>query len=155
MSPNTNRKLPSRRDTLKVMGTTLMAAGVGTTTSAASSDDTEPTQKASLTFADQSPHYGTVYVTDVTLPEDGFIALHDASFFTEGPVIGVSPPLAKGTYSKLPVEFYEYPDGPLTVAAMAHQDTPSDGVFTYPDDGDQPFFNDGTAVHDTAWISPD
>jgi hypothetical protein len=127
--------------------------GVGSATGLAQSDTRSTT--ADVTFGDQSPHYRTVYVADVTLPDDGFVALHDASFFTEGPVVGVSQPLDAGTYSNLPVEFDEMPDSPLTVAAILHRDTPSDGVFTHPDDGDTPYVGEDGVVYDTATISPE
>jgi hypothetical protein len=113
------------------------------------------TTGAAVTFEDQSPHYRTVFVAEVTLPDDGFVALHDASLFTEGPVVGVSPALEAGTYTNLPVQLDELPDGPLNVAAIPHEDTPSDGVFTHPDDGDTPYVGEDGVVHDIAEIRPE
>ena len=144
----------SRRAALKLFGAGLATVGLGASSGLAQSD-TESTTDATVTFDDQSPHYRTVTVAEVTLPDDGFVVLHDASFFTEGPVLGVSPPLSAGTYRNLPVQFDEVPDGPLTVAAIPHQDTPADGEFTYPDDGDAPYVGEDGAVYDLAEIRPE
>lgn len=166
MVSNPARNGPSRRRTLKLFGSGLAAVGLGASTGLAQSDatstgetastsDAQPASDASVAFEDQSPHYRTVYVEEVTLPDDGFLALHDASFFVEGPVVGVSAPLPAGTYTNLPVELDELPDEPLSVAAIPHQDTPSDGVFTHPNDGDTPYIGEYGVVNDTATIRPE
>ncbi|WP_139246760.1 DUF7282 domain-containing protein [Halogranum amylolyticum] len=170
MDSHTAPGIPSRRQALKLFGSGLAAVGLGATTGLAESDtestteseataesETESTteSEATVTLEDQSPHYRTVTVATVTLPDDGFVAVHDASFFTEGPVLGVSAPLSAGEYHKLPIVLDELPDGPLTVAAIPHEDTPSDGVFSYPEDGDAPYVGEGGVVHDYATLQPE
>lgn len=173
---------PSRRGALKLVGAGLAAVGVGSSVGLAESDrssgaatdakERSPNQHAAtqataavekqteteavtVTIDDQSPHYGTVYVADVTLPEAGFVALHDASFFIEGQVLGVSAPLPAGTYQNLPIVLDEMPEKTLNVAAIPHQDAPSDGVFTHPEDGDTPFVGESGVVHDIAELQPE
>lgn len=168
MSPNPARNALSRRQTLKALGATVATVSISSTASLASDEGasdsssntptdelTESSTVPKVTIDDQSPHFGTVYVSDVAVPDTAFVAIHDASSFLEGPVLGVSAPLEAGTYPHLPVSLETYPADELSVAAIVHKDAPSDGVFTYPDSGDRPFIDDDGLVHDTARLAPD
>ena len=128
----------------------------GVITAPETEDEQDTAQAAmNVTFEDQSPYHGTVYVAEATLSKGGFIALHDASFFQEGPVMGVSEPLSAGTYTQLPVSLDEVPDESHAVSAIVHHDTPSDGVFSYPEDGDKPVVDDNGVVADFGTLSPE
>ncbi|WP_157572914.1 DUF7282 domain-containing protein [Halogranum rubrum] len=171
---------PSRRSALKLVGSGLAAVAAGSSVGLAergssskaadAATERSPNSNAApqataaveeqvetigVSIESQSPHHGTVYVEEVTVPESGFVAIHDASFFLEGQILGVSAPLAAGTYQNLPVVLDEMPDEPLTVSAIPHRDTPSDGTFTHPEDGDNPFIGEDGVVHDTATLQPE
>lgn len=145
----------SRRDALKVFGTGLAAVGVGSAVGAAESVDADATTDAAVVFEDQEYHYGTVSVAEAVLPVDGFVVLHALGTESEEPIVGVTPPLQRGTYRNLPLELDPYPEGPLTLAAVIHRDTPSDGVFTFPSDGDMPYVGDDGVVYDIAAVRPE
>lgn len=145
----------SRRDALKLFGTGLAAVGVGSAVGAAESADVNATADAAIVFEDQEYHYGTVSIAEAVLPVDGFVVLHALSSESEEPIVGVTPPLEEGTYRNLPLELDPYPEGPLTLAAVVHRDTPSDGVFTFPSDGDMPYIGDDGVVYDVAHVRPE
>ncbi|SFK65140.1 Tat (twin-arginine translocation) pathway signal sequence [Halogranum rubrum] len=155
MTPDPARIRPSRRQALKTLGAVVATVGIGSTTAVADQDTSSSEEAPAVTIEDQSLHNGTVYISEATLPEDGFVALHNASSILEGPVLGVSAPLTEGSYSRLPIELDEYPDKPLTVAAIVHRDTPSDGVFTFPEDGDNSIVDDGLLTYDSAQMNPE
>lgn len=90
---------------------------------------------ASITIEDQPSDGETVIVDSVTLPEGGFVVIHDeglADGDAVGSVIGVSRHLEAGTHEDVPVTVApEFDTTVVEVTAMAHQDGNENGVFDF------------------------
>ena len=123
-------------------------------------------EPATVTFGDQSGDNGTVVVDSVTLPDGGFVAIHDESLLEGnviGSVIGVSHPLEPGTYENLTVPLFTVPGGPMdeltentTLIAMPHLDTNANNIYEFViSDGmeDGPYLSNGSAVTDAANVT--
>lgn len=86
-------------------------------------------------FPEQNSGGHSIVIETVDLPEDGFIAIHDASLLQGelfSSVLGVSTRLDAGTHEDLRV----YLTRPLagdneTVIAMPHKDTDDDGIYGF------------------------
>lgn len=142
----------TRRSVLKTVGVGVAATGLAS--GAAAADESADAQATpSIEFDDQSVHHGTVYVEEATLPDGGFVALHHADSFSMGDVVGVSAPLRADTYQTLPIEIESLASGTHAVNAVLHHDSPHDGEFAFPDDGDEPLVVDGELVDDFAQIT--
>jgi len=70
-------------------------------------------------------------VASVTLPAQGFVAVHADADGAPGPVIGVSKLLAAGTSTDVEVIFDEPLEGSGKVFPMVHIDLDSDGKYTF------------------------
>ena len=91
---------------------------------------------ASVTIEDQPSDGQTVIVDSVTLPEGGFVVIHDAESLEEGEVvdsvIGVSTYLEAGTHEDVPVTMgQELDTAEVDVVAMAHMDTNGNEVYDF------------------------
>lgn len=90
---------------------------------------------ASVTFEDQQSNGQTVIVQNVTVPEGGFVVIHDEGLDDGNDVrsvIGVSRYLEPGTHEDVPVTVgQELPTAEVELTAMAHQDTNGNEVFDY------------------------
>jgi hypothetical protein len=113
---------------------------------------------ATVNFSDQPSTGESVLVSNVTLPEGGFVVIHDESLLegdvTES-VIGASEFLDAGTHENVRIEFDE-PIGNGTVIAMPHRDTDNDENFRFVEtDGsvDGPYTVNETAVTDPANVT--
>lgn len=89
----------------------------------------------STTFNDQNTGGRHVVVASVTMPEDGFMAIHDASLL-QGKifesVIGVSQRLAGGTHASVVVYLTRNLTGSNeTLLAMPHKDTNDNHVYDF------------------------
>lgn len=123
-------------------------------------------EPATVNFTNQSSDGGSVVVDSVTLPEGGFVAIHDSSLLDGnviGSVIGVSQPLSAGTYENLTVELFTVPGGPAgeltedeTLIAMPHLDTNGNDVYEFVLSGgmdDGPYLSNGSAVTASGTVS--
>lgn len=128
----------TRRRALQLAGGSLAlgVAGVGV---AAGHEET-----ADVVFDDQEAHGASVNVASVTLPDGGFVVLHDARSMFE--VIGHTQRLPDGTHEDVTVAIkrgkvakeHRREDGPIV--AMPHRDTGIQGKYEFPD-ADPPYFN--------------
>ena len=126
----------------------------------------EPT--ASVTFENQSSDGTTVTVANATLPEDGYVAIHDSSLLDDnvvGSVIGVSEYQEAGTYEDLNVTLFDVPGAEFnrtelsendTLIAMPHEETSNNTAYDFvatngTEDG--PFFADGDVVLDSGLVT--
>ncbi|WP_324665177.1 DUF7282 domain-containing protein [Haloarcula sediminis] len=130
--------------------------------------DTDTDEPATVNFEDQESDGTTVTVDNVTVPEDGYVAIHNDSLLdgdAVGSVIGVSEYLEAGTYDNLTVELFDVPGAEFdeseltengTLIAMPHEETTGDESYDFvssngTDDG--PYTDGGEAVTDDADIT--
>jgi hypothetical protein len=141
-----------------------MTAGIGAV--AAHSYTNDDGSDASVTFESQTIDGETVTVESVTVPDGGFVAIHDSSLLDGAvveSVIGVSAYLEPGTHEDVEVTLFEGVDGADfdtdsleeddTLIAMPHRDTDGDEEYDFvQNDGgnDGPYTEDGEAVVDDA-----
>jgi len=117
--------------------TTSLSPGGGAVDTASTAQVQQQDGDASVTFEDQTVENGTVTVANVTVPEGGYVVIHDDSLFdgdAVGSVVGVSDYLEPGTHENVSVTLYEdvpgadfegatEPTGAVTLTAMAHMET--------------------------------
>ncbi|MDZ7678865.1 MAG: hypothetical protein U5K29_09965 [Acidimicrobiales bacterium] len=92
--------------------------------------DSPPMSPAELSVEDQSGDGTTVQVASVTLPADGFIAVH-ADDGGPGPVIGSSDLLPAGESTDVEITLDEAVSGDTTLWPMAHIDTNLNGTYDF------------------------
>ncbi len=130
------------------------AGGVGTLATPVSADQHE----ASVTFTETTSGGMTVTVDEVTLPEGGFVTIHDDTLTdgeTLGSVVGTSAYLDSGTHENVTVHLDEAISGG-TFHAMAHRDTDGDRAYTFVSsngEADGPYTVDGNVVMDNANVT--
>lgn len=109
------------------------AADTTTTTEAMEEETTDEVAMgpAELVVEDQSGDGTTVVVASVTLPSDGFIAVHADGGGSPGPVIGHSELLAAGESTEVEVVLDEPLTADATVFPMAHIDTNGNGTYDF------------------------
>ena len=135
--------------------TLILVVAVATTgfASVATAGSTAGVQSegAAVTFSNQTTGGDAVTVDSVTLPEGGYVTIHDASV-TEGNVLGsvagTSTYLEPGTHDNVTVSLTdEASDG--TYVAMAHQETDGDRTYSFVSSNgetDGPYTADGSPV---------
>ncbi|WP_267639780.1 DUF7282 domain-containing protein [Haloarchaeobius amylolyticus] len=99
------------------------AAGQGTTAA-----------DAAVQFSGQTSGGSTVVVDEVTLPEGGFVTIHDATLGdgkTLESVRGTSQYLEPGTHEDVTVHLDDTLSSDATLFAMAHQDTNDDRTYSF------------------------
>ncbi|WP_410766541.1 PGF-CTERM sorting domain-containing protein [Haloferax sp. DFSO60] len=116
-------------------------------------------ETASVSFDNQATGGTTVVVDSVTLPEGGFVTIHDASLSDGnvlGSVAGSSAYLEPGTHENVTV----YLDDPVaesgTYVAMPHMDSDDDRVYSFVaenGEADGPYTADGEIVVDDAMVN--
>ena len=144
-----------------------MTAGIGAVPADGhtNGDDSD----ASVTFEDQTSEGETVVIESVTVPEDGFVAIHNASLLdgeVVSSVIGVSEYLEAGTHEDVEVTLFEGVDGTTfdqsaleedgTLIAMPHRDTDGDEEYDFVQNkggNDGPYTEDNEAVVDSAEVT--
>ena len=112
---------------------------------------------ASVTIEDQQSDRQTVIVDSVTVPEGGFVVIHETEGLEEGDavgsVIGVSSYLGPGTHEDVPVTMgNELDTTEVEVTAMAHMDTNGNEVYDFgTSDGavDGPYLTGGAEETET------
>jgi hypothetical protein len=143
-----------------VQDTTTEADGVEETTTAVDGEDTTTVddEQASVTFGDQESDGARVVIESVTMPEGGFIAIHDSSV-EEAPiasVLGNSVYLPEGTYENVTVTLARPITESQTLVAMPHFDTNENRVYDFvlsTGELDGPYTADGSAVIDSANVT--
>jgi hypothetical protein len=128
-------------------------------------DEGEPTPEpspdgeAAVTFEDQESDGETVTVANATLPEGGFVVIHDATLLdgdAVGSVVGVSDYLAPGEASDINVSLNETLTESQTLIAMPHLDDPTNFQYDFVTSNgteDPPYTVNETAVTDDANIT--
>lgn len=115
----------------------------------------EPTGAAqpSVSLLDQESDGSTVVVLDATIPQGGFIAIHETNEDgSPGAVIGHTEFLEPGTSSNVNVSLDEPIESDQSLIAMLHQDTNDNETYDFPD-ADGPYTNEAGAVVDDAQIT--
>ena len=97
---------------VSILGTGLTAAPDGSgVVSGQSTTPDEPT----ITFANQSSNGSTVTIQNATLPEGGFIAIHDSEYLGSGPgdltVLATSEYLSSGQHQNVTINISNAPPG--------------------------------------------
>jgi len=137
-----------------VLVTSAFAGGIGALATPASADE----HQASVTFEDATSGGETMVVDEVTVPEGGFVTIHDDTLTdgeTLGSVVGTSAYLESGTHEDVVVHLDESVEGG-TFHAMAHQDTDNDRAYTFVSSNGQadgPYTVDGDIVMDDADVT--
>lgn len=94
-------------------------------------DGAPPMGPAELSVEDQRGDGSEVVVSAVTLPADGFIAVHADADGSPGPVIGHSELLPSGESTEVTVVLDEPLGSSATVWPMAHIDTNGNGAYDF------------------------
>jgi len=130
----------------------------------------EGADEASVTFEDQSSDGMEVTVASVTLPEDGYVAIHNESLFegeVVGSVVGVSEYLEAGTHENVTVTLYEVPGADFdqsklteeqNLTAMPHEESSDNETYDFVETGgeaDGAYLADGEPVIENATVSVD
>lgn len=159
----TSFETPSRRRFLTVAAATGAAATLGGTAVAQQSS-------ATVTFDDQTTGGKTVTVDSTTLPDGGYVAIHD-SRLNDGKalesVVGVSTYLEAGTHEDVDVTLFDVKGAKFDVemlredqplVAMPHRETSGNETYEFVSSGgkaDGPYTKDGGAVVDSASVTVD
>jgi len=106
------------------------------------------TESASVTFEDQSTSGDSVTVASATLPEGGFVTIHDDTVGDDaiGSVVGTSDYLESGTSSDVEVSLDESIESAGTFFAMPHLDTNGNEAYDFVSSeggADGPYTTDG------------
>ncbi|MFC4550345.1 MULTISPECIES: DUF7282 domain-containing protein [Halorussus] len=126
---------------------------------AAETTTAEGQQTAEVTFQNQSSDGETITIESVTLPEGGFVAIHDSSLLegdAVGSVLGNSVYLEAGTHENVTIKLARPIDETQTLIAMPHLDTNDNEVYDFVTSAgnvDGPYTADGEAVTDSATVS--
>lgn len=146
---------------LLILSATVAVAFVGGTSA-------QQAGNAAVTFTDQTTAGSTVTVDSVTLPDGGFVVVHDSSLpdgNVVGSVIGVSGYLGPGTHDDVTVTLFDVPGATFnqttltedqTLIAMAHIDTNGNQTYDFVvTDGaaDGAYLANGSAVTDSATVT--
>jgi len=106
---------------------------------------------ASVNFEDQESDGSSVLVDSVTLPDGGYVVIHESDGGAPGPVLGNSSYLSAGTSTDVAVTL----DSPISedqeLIAMAHTDD-GDQQYEFPN-ADGPYTTNGSPVIDAALIT--
>lgn len=111
---------------------------------------------ASVEFEDQESDGDAVLVAAASLPDGGFIVMHDekiAEGLVEESIVGVSDYLEAGSHTDILVSLDPPLSGTQVLLAMAHQDTNENGTFDFADsdgaeDGAYPDGQGGAVLDD-------
>lgn len=124
------------------------------------SGDSTPTDQAGVTFANQMSEGRCIMVDKATLPEGGFVAIHDKSLITAddpfGSLRGVSAYLEAGSHERIEVSLDESLVKTQRLWAMIHYDTNQTQEFdfrTTDGDEDSPYVVDDLPVMADACIT--
>jgi PGF-CTERM protein len=118
-------------------------------------------EAADATISQQTSGGTTVVVDEATLPEGGFVTIHDSTVLDGGEAVltsvrGSSAYLEPGTHENITVTLDEPLEEDDTLVAMPHRDTDGDQIYSFVSSGaeaDGPYATDGSAVVDTAEVT--
>ncbi len=115
--------------------------------------------QATVTFENQTSGGTTVTVDSVTLPNGGFVAIHDSTL-ADGAVLssvrGTSAYLEAGTHENVTVTLDEPISEDATLIAMPHKDTDGDRIYEFvasSGGADGPYTVDGNIVMTSAEVT--
>jgi hypothetical protein len=114
-------------------GTVGVAGALDSGGGAADDDATDAEVVGSIAFSAQTSGGTTVTVDSVTVPDGGFVTIHDSSVGEDplGSVVGTSEYLSAGTHENVIVYLEEPLTESGTYVAMAHRDTDDDRVYDF------------------------
>lgn len=140
------------------VGSTAGTSGIGT--EAETVDRTAPTE-TSVTFEDQTSAGAAVTVSEVSLPDGGFVAIHDGGLLN-GSVVssarGASEYLEPGVHEHVAVRLSEPIADSRQLVAVAYRDADDDGEYDFAaSEGrtDGPYASDSRVVADGAFVTVD
>ncbi|WP_226042426.1 PGF-CTERM sorting domain-containing protein [Natrinema sp. DC36] len=143
-----------------VVVSALLAGTAGAAGAAnASAATAQEHDQAAVSFDAQTSGGSTVVVDEVTLPEGGFVTIHDSSLGdgeTLGSVVGSSAYLEAGTHEEVTVQLEKQLSDDDTLFAMPHQDTDEDQVYSFVSsngEADGPYTADGDIVMASAEVT--
>jgi len=130
-------------------------------------DEEEDEESAAIDFQNQESDGGTITIASTSLPEGGFVAIHDPTLFEGdalGSVIGVSEYLDEGDHEDVEVDLFDVPGaefdeseltGTIPLIPMPHLDTDGDEEYGFVEtDGreDGPYIRASQAVVDLGFV---
>ncbi|WP_137284335.1 DUF7282 domain-containing protein [Halorussus salinisoli] len=121
-------------------------------------DEPADGDRASVTMDDQETEGEQVVIESVTMPEGGFVAIHDSSV-SEAPissVLGNSVYLEAGTHEDVTITLARPIEESQTLVAMPHLDTNDNQVYDFvlsTGELDGPYTTDGEVVIDSANVT--
>jgi hypothetical protein len=137
-------------------------ATAGNATAGNATDGNVTNETATVTFENQTADDTTVTVRNVTVPEGGFVAIHDDRLLegeAVGSVVGVSEYLEAGAHENVTVELSEnvtFVENE-TLIAMPHLDSNGNETYDFVTSNgteDPPYTANGSAVVEAAVVSP-
>jgi type II secretory pathway pseudopilin PulG len=145
-----------------------VTAGEEDNVTAGEEDDVTANEEASVTFEDQTSDGMVVNIANFTVPDGGYIAIHNDSLLegdAVGSVIGTSVFIDPGTYEDVNITLFDVPGANFTetqltesqtLIAMPHQETGDNITYDFvatngTEDG--PYTSNGTAVTDAANVT--
>lgn len=146
-SPRTRPTAPVALTVLLLLATGLAAVG------------TAQTDRATVTLDDQTIGAATIHVASATLPDGGFVTIHDARLndgAVLGSVRGSSAFLPAGTHEDVRIHLDTPVTEDTTLVAMPHKDTDGDRVYSFVSSNGQtdgPYANDGGPVVDDGQVT--
>lgn len=162
--------LTSRQDTANKVESAGDSAAISTGDDETNTEEEDGAEsEATVSFADQTTDGMSVIVNSTTLPDGGFVTIHDETLRTENDpvssVIGVSPFLGAGDHEQIDIELFEGVPGAefdqesltenQTLIAMPHKDTNSSEDYEFVTNNGQedgPYTVDGEAIVNDACI---
>jgi hypothetical protein len=137
-------------------------ATAGNATAGNATDGNVTNETAAVTFENQTADDTTVVVASTTVPEGGFVTIHDASLLegdAVGSVVGVSEYLDAGVHENVTVELSENAtvEENETLIAMPHLDSNGNETYDFVTSNgseDPPYTANGSAVVEAAVVSP-
>lgn len=139
-----------------------------TTTATNDTNDTNDTalaietdEEAQVVIADQNLTGSSVVVESATVPDSGFVVIHNMSMMegesVEKSVVGVSEKLDAQQSEDIEVTLADDIDESQTLVAVVYRDSNDDGEFEFGESGeviDEPYRDDeGSAVADDAFVT--
>ncbi|MEF8871453.1 MAG: hypothetical protein V5A41_07465, partial [Haloarculaceae archaeon] len=131
-------------------------------------DNVTAEEVASVTFENQTSDGTVVNVTNFTLPEGGYVAIHNDSLLdgdAVGSVIGASEYFEPGTYENESITLFNVSganftemqlNGSQTLIAMPHEETNENTTYDFVatnGTADGPYLSNGSAVTDAANVT--
>ncbi|MFB6155235.1 MAG: hypothetical protein ABEJ22_05020 [Haloferacaceae archaeon] len=140
--------MPLSRTTRRTLVKALGVAGLTLGTAGAASAN----EMASVTFEDQTARGTTVEVSEATLPDGGFVVVHDLQ--DDAAVVGHTGYKRPGTHEDLRIPLDGRASGSGMYLAMAHRNTGRPN-YEFPG-GDPPYLtSEGSPVVDAAMVTFD